>query len=350
MSLSEVGVPGQKIDVLHGGDVDPSGRLLSVAEIQQAFRELQARTPAGATNNGHNHRVVPAPPAPSMTASPSTPEPRRAEPSPAPSARSAATEAVPTPAPVAPAARISSTSPRPDQLQPEWIAVVAAHAGAGASTVALAIADVLAAAGKPVRLIETAHPARSGLVAASSAEMGLDPTGEWRRGSRELATIYRRTGDASPAGWPDLEPHGADTVIDLGLPAPASVSRLVEDKPHLVVVCRPCIPGVRITEHLLAAVGEQPVVVAAVGPKRWPGEVTHSLGPRLRLLRERGLVVAVDDDRALQVTGPTHAPLPKAVLAAAGDVLRLIRTAPDGVSNTLAHSAPRSRNKKGTTR
>jgi hypothetical protein len=349
MSLSEVGTPGQKIDVLHGGDVDPSGRLLSVAEIQQAFRELLARPPATATNNGNSHRVAPAPSAPPMTSAPPTAE-QRPEPATVASERSAATEPAYAPASAAPPPRSASTSPRPDRLQPEWIAVVAAHAGAGASTVALAIADVLAASARPVRLIETAHPARSGLVAAASAEMGLDPAGEWRRGSRELATIYRRTGDASPAGWPHLEPHGVDTVIDLGLPAPASLSRLVEDKPHLVVVCRPCIPGVRITEHLLAAVGEQPVVLAAVGPKRWPGEVTHSLGPRLRLLRERGLVIAVDDDRALQVTGPTHAPLPKAVLAAAGELLRLICIAPDGASNTLAHSAPRSRNKKGTTR
>ena len=349
MSLSEVGTPGQKIDVLHGGDVDPSGRLLSVAEIQQAFRELLARPPSTATNNGNSHRVAPAPSAPPMTSAPPAAE-QRPEPATVASERSAATEPAYAPASAAPPPRSASTSPRPDRLQPEWIAVVAAHAGAGASTVALAVADVLAASGRLVRLIETAHPARSGLVAASSAEMGLDPTGEWRRGSRELATIYRRTADANPAAWPALEPHIADTVIDLGLPAPASVTRLVEDKPHLVVVCRPSIPGVRITEHLLAAVGEQPVVVAAVGPKRWPSEVTHSLGTRLRALREQGLVVAVEDERALQVTGPTHAALPKAVLAAAGELLRLIRTAPSGAPTASAHSAPRTRSKKGTSR
>ena len=44
MSLSEVGVRGQCVDVLNGGDVAPDGRLLSVAEIQQAFHELRDRT------------------------------------------------------------------------------------------------------------------------------------------------------------------------------------------------------------------------------------------------------------------------------------------------------------------
>ena len=43
VSLSEVGRTGQRVDVVHGGDVAPDGRLLSVAEIQQAFRELRAR-------------------------------------------------------------------------------------------------------------------------------------------------------------------------------------------------------------------------------------------------------------------------------------------------------------------
>src|SRR3954465_4696067 len=50
MSLSGVGVPGQRVDVLNGGDVAPDGRLLSVAEIQQAFRELRVRKPSEAAS------------------------------------------------------------------------------------------------------------------------------------------------------------------------------------------------------------------------------------------------------------------------------------------------------------
>ena len=60
MSLSEVGVPGQRVDVLNGGDVAPDGRLLSVAEIQQAFRELRARQPSEtATAPRVGHRTAP---------------------------------------------------------------------------------------------------------------------------------------------------------------------------------------------------------------------------------------------------------------------------------------------------
>ena len=90
MSLSEVGVPGQRVDVLSGGDVDPSGRLLSVAEIQQAFRELRARTSAATTTPpAPAGRAVPAPTAPPMTTPGRvrTPRPRRTKASANPSRR-----------------------------------------------------------------------------------------------------------------------------------------------------------------------------------------------------------------------------------------------------------------------
>src|SRR5258705_9110159 len=133
MSVSEVGVPGQRVDVLNGGDVAPDGRLLSVAEIQQAFRELRARKPS-----------EPA----TCTGRPSGPA-RGSQP--------AVTHGA--------------------DLDGAWVSVVAAHAGAGASTVALAIADAAAAAGRATHLVETAHPTRSGLVAAANAELGLDASG-----------------------------------------------------------------------------------------------------------------------------------------------------------------------------
>src|SRR5690348_9315386 len=61
------------------------------------------------------------------------------------------------------------------------VAVVAAHAGAGASTVALAVAEALAAGGASTRLLDCADPARSGLAAATTTELGVDEVG-WRRG------------------------------------------------------------------------------------------------------------------------------------------------------------------------
>ena len=253
-------------------------QLLSVAEIQQALRVVRAAKPAAAVRDD--------PP----------------EPSGGGSAAAAA-------------------------LQPDWIAVVAAHSGAGASSVALAITDALSARGERARLIETAVPTRSGLVAATATEFGLDDSGDWRRGSRGAATVYRRACDESPAGWPPANP-GTSTVVDLGLPAAASIQRIANERPHLVVVCRPTIPGVRLAEHLLGHFDDgMAIAVAAVGPRRWPGEVDASLGSHLVRLRESGRVVAVPLERRLSVTGPSHLPLSKAVVEAGADLLRLLAEA-----------------------
>jgi hypothetical protein len=43
MTMSEVGRRDQLIDPVNGGDVAADGTLLSVAEIQQRFREERAR-------------------------------------------------------------------------------------------------------------------------------------------------------------------------------------------------------------------------------------------------------------------------------------------------------------------
>jgi hypothetical protein len=345
MSLSDVGVPGQQIDVLNGGDIDPSGRLLSVAEIQQAFRDLrqrrhrqaQASAPGPSrvtTEKGPHTGAAPEDAGPDTLVGPSA-EPPHISPAQPP----AAPHSSPKPAKAAEGG---------GRLGRDWTAVVAAHSGAGASCVALAIADALSAADRPCRLIEAAHPTRSGLVAAAAAELGMDPTGAWRRGSRHLTTLYRRAGDLTPNGWP--EPAGADpatTVVDLGLPAPANLSRLVNDQPHIVVVCRATVPGVRLAEHLLSELDTAPVVLAAVGAGRWPGEVTASLGPRVRGLRDAKQIVTIPDDRHLQVTGPTNSPLPKSVAAAGRSLLGLVDAAHPGGVTTWAQRAPRRR---GTTR
>ncbi len=311
MSLSEVGMPGQQVDVLNGGDVAPDGRLLSVAEIQQAFRDLRARTPSEAA-------TVRAPEQVQVEERPTGPG-GGSQPAPTPGA----------------------------DLDPTWVSVVAAHAGAGASTVALAIADAAAAAGRATHLIETAHPTRSGLVAAANAELGLDASGAWRRGNRGQVTIDRRAGNDSPRGWPiAATPDDGLVVVDLGLPTPDTVTRLATSGGRIVVVCRPTVPGVRLAEQLLNAI-TSPVIVASVGAGKWPGEVNASLGPRLRELRANNAVVPVAADRRLEVTGPTNSPLPKPVATAGRSLLGLIDDARSGDATASAQSAPR---RKGITR
>ena len=309
MKLSEIGVPGQFVDVLNGGDVGPDGRLLSVAELQQGFRKLLT-----------DLRAQPREMAPESDAF-----------------STAGTDS----APVDPVDRGADVGLN-------WIIVLAAHAGAGASTVALAVADAAAAAGNDVHLVESAHPARSGLVAVSDSELGPDPTGTWRRGLRGQVTIDRRADDVTPLGWPDtLEGADVVTVVDLGLPSIGNVTRLAASGARCILVSRATVPGVRFAEQSLDALSDLPVVVAVLGPSRWPGEVTSSLGPRLRRLHADNQVVTVPIDRHIEVTGPTNSPLPKSVLRAGRSLLGLINGVRSDAVSTMALSALRS---KGTTR
>lgn len=371
MSLSDVGVAGQQIDVINGGDVDPSGRLLSVAELQQAFRDLRRQRAQSTPTPRRPDEQPDSPPRstlrPHTSSSPVNAGPHTSPTADADRPHTSADDAVQRPhtSPevdlVKDADRAHSsagpvTSPLPaspavaSALGSDWVAVVSAHSGAGASCVALAVADALADTGRACRLIEAAHPARSGLVAAASAELGTDPSGAWRRGSRRLTTLYRRATDAAPQGWPDPLQDAA-TVVDLGLPAPANVARLVADRPCIVLVCRVTVPGLRLAEQLLAELDGTSIVLAAVGPGRWPGEVAASVGDRVRALREGRRVVTVPDDRRLQVTGPTNSPLPKSVLHAGRELLGLIdaaRLGSAGAPPTL--TAPPASRTKGTTR
>lgn len=395
MTMSEVGRPGQLVDPINGGDVAGDGTLLSVAEIQQRFREERARrglaaaprstaphaSPACSTSAATSpHPATPLPDPRTAAAAPTTaPAPVRT-----PAAVSAvkpaagrAPEPAPEPAPTAnrngrrqlPTDRVHSTPTahtvaaasgtaarrRPLEIPPGWVRVLAGHSGAGASTVALALADAAAAAGRPSQVIEAAAPSRSGLVSAASRELDVDESGAWRRGSRPHAatsvpvTITRRAGERQPSGWPTVQAAGELLVaVDLGL-VPTDAVADVAGK-LLVVVCRATIPGVRLTEQLLNRLADSTVVVAMLGGRRWPGEVAASAGPRLRALRDAGRVVTVPLDGHLAVTGPTHVPLPKAVLAAGRALLGLIDAAgPGGVSAppTTAQTAPRQ---KGTTR
>lgn len=337
---------------LESGDVERTPRTLSVAEIQQVLREVQARhprpsagrmgAPSQRPENGNSHH-----PAFEGERVPPARRPRRARAGTPGKDRGDTGEA-------APARRgdiqagIGQRASHGPQLEAGWIGVLAAHAGAGASTVALILGDAAAAVGWRVHLVDTAHPRQSGLVAAASEELGPDVTGAWRRGLRSGVTIDRRATDMAFGGWP-IPPAGNRpplTVVDLGLAGPENLTPLVADRSRLVVVCRPTVPGVRLTEQLLEQLSGQPVVVAAVGPARWPGQVVASLGPRLGTLRAAGRVAPVPMDRRLQVAGPTSAPLPRPLRAAGHALLELVDDSHPGAlarssaANTRPVSSP----------
>jgi hypothetical protein len=206
------------------------------------------------------------------------------------------------------------------------VQVVAGHAGAGASTVALAVAEGLAE-GRRVALVDCAEPVRSGLAAASAIELGTDDDG-WRRGRRGPLDIFRLARSPADGGFPPL-PETIDAarlvVVDAGW---SLTCRLLGSPDPLVrgamvVVTRVTVPGVRQTEQVLAAI-DGGAVVAAVGPARWPQVVQVSCSPRLRELRSRGRVVRVPVDRRLQAAGLSGDRLPKPVSAAGRSLAALL--------------------------
>lgn len=237
-------------------------------------------------------------------------------------------------------AAVPDTAARPDAGSIPWAAfkvgdpvvlVVAGHAGAGASTVALAVAEGLAEA-RRVQLVDYAEPGRSGLTAAPTIEMGAD--GPWRRGRRGRLDLVRLTRHPADGGLPpppetdDAEPL---RVVDAGwsltyalFDPPGSVVRGA----RVVVVTRVTVSAVRQTEHVLAAFDGE-AAVAAVGPARWPRLVEVSCGPRLGELRSRGQVVPVPIDRRLHIAGLTGDRLPKSVAAAGRSLAALLASAAD---------------------
>jgi hypothetical protein len=209
------------------------------------------------------------------------------------------------------------------------VAVFAAHAGAGASTVAVAVADALSERGLPVRLVELCDPARSGLAAATNAELGEDGSG-WRRGRRGAVTLDRlveRSRAVADVPAPRaLEGGGASEVLvlDVGWPARDAyavggwLAAALQDA-AVLLVCRPTVPGIRQAEYLAAEMASHsrcPILLAAVGRARWPGAVTASAGAELRAARAERRLVTVPANRRLEVDGLTADPLPNPIKAA----------------------------------
>lgn len=197
------------------------------------------------------------------------------------------------------------------------VVVTAGHAGAGATTVALAVAEGLAAS-RRVQLVEYADPAQSGLTSASTIELGTD--GAWRRGRRgrlDILRLARPSGSEPPA---PLTGDDGDAVLvvdaDRSLTTALLRGRSSLGSGDLVVVAtRVTVPAMRQTEQVLAAVDGE-AWVAAVGPSRWPRAVEATVGSHLGRLRSAGRVVRVPLDARLAVDGLTGDRLPRAVAAA----------------------------------
>lgn len=301
--LAAVGRPSVARDVVDGGDVEPTtGRLLSVAELQRALQAARlGPVPAGPATAARS--ALPALSAPIVDRL-------------APAAR---TETAP--AGVATDGQLTAVV-RPDGTH-LWVAVVGAHGGAGASTVAVALADAAAAGGHLVHLVGCGGLAGYGLLAAATVELGVDPTGMWRTGRRgPRVTVDRLITTA--AQWPaPPAASGVLTVVDAEAGA-ARAPETLATAAAVLLVCRLSVPGVQCAEQLLGPLLEhgRPVLVAAVGGGRWPGAVTGATGPLLRRLQADRQVLTVPTDRDLLTHGPTGRALPRPVSRAGAALLR----------------------------
>jgi hypothetical protein len=273
--------------LLSGADVDPvTGGLLSIAQLQLVLRARRRPDPSADRLPGTRGPTQTVDPAPAR------------------------------------AAHLPWTA---GLVARRSVVVMAAHPGAGCSTVALAIADAAARMAE-VQLVECAPAACSGLAAAAHAELGVTDGG-WRRGRRGRVMISRPA-DGVPGVPPEVGPGVPEVlVVDVGTHDLAPIEGAVP-----VLVCHASVPGVRRAEQALASLDQ--AVVAAVGPGRWPGAVRASCGPRLRAVREAGGLVTVPPARRLQVDGVSSAGLPRGVAAAGLALWRLLDRGPRPVTDT----------------
>lgn len=207
--------------------------------------------------------------------------------------------------------------PEPAAAPVRGIAVVGAHPGAGATTVAVALVDALDATGHQTTLVDLA-PAPDAF-AAAEREVDLRVPG-WRAGRRGQIQILRRTHEAeSPAFSTDFVVDGRMDAVD-----------------SQVLVCRATLPSIRCAEAALSD-----GVVAVVGVRRWPRVVAASLGPALRRASEDRRIVFVPPDRSLERNGVDAAPLPSGVQAAGRHVIELLWPDVAGPSPTRWRGRPR---------
>lgn len=276
---------------------------VSVAEMQQALRALKARK-AGGADAAAGGFVLPS-------------EPLDAAPSEQPGTIEAAPGAQPASAPGETAI---------GELHTEWVVLLGAHGGTDSALVALAVGDAAAQSGRRVQLIETAEPARSGLANAAGENLGTDATRAWLRGGRNGMTLDRRApGEVTLAAWPLPPPGGVElTLVDLGTIDYPTLHQVAASGARVIVVCRATVPGLRLTEQVLAGLTERHVSVAAIGPAKWPRKVSDGRGPILAGLLSIGQLVIVPTDRRIETAGPSPAALPRPILDAGRALLGLV--------------------------
>jgi len=238
----------------------------------------------------------------------------------------------------------ATTRTRAPQRQPDTtlsglvVMVVGCHGGAGASTLALAVAEAARESGRSARLLDCASAERSGLLTAVDAELGVDGSG-WRHGRRARLPIDRvcdalASATDVPAPPDDALEHVDVTVVDTGWGASDVLTgdswlAQVAESAAVVLAARATIPALRQLEQALGTCPGEPVV-AVLGPTRRARSVHATAGRLLKAAMSAGRVVAVPSDRHLAAAGISCAPLPRAVVDAGRQVFaRVLAADPD---------------------
>ncbi|MBC7632603.1 hypothetical protein [Aeromicrobium sp.] len=231
------------------------------------------------------------------------------------------------------AGQFRGTGPRVRKPINDWspsgrtVAVIGATGRVGATTVAVAIAEVASA---PARVVECGPRHSSGLIATTTAEMGATPTG-WHRGVRGDVLIERLERDVDePATVPAPDATDRDlTIIDVSWDlgrvrrADSWLNTLVDAVP-LVIVSIATVSGMRFLDQALRLTDRPDdtwCVIAGPTIKRWPKSLRAACTQRIDGAVTGGRLSHAPLLSSLAVIGLTPAPLPASLLSACAPVL-----------------------------
>jgi hypothetical protein len=220
-------------------------------------------------------------------------------------------------APVAVADLVSAVRrQRSGTTTPAWIAerssgcltrVRGAQPGAGASTVAVALADAVTDGGV-VTVVDLAVDDAFGVSASIDARADLALRG-WSGGRRGGVRVVRPVDDVA----------GADTI-------PGHVIVDTQDWVwHVdsdVLVTRATVPSVLRAEGALA--DRSADAIAVVGASNWPAAARACFGPRLKAMDVQKRIVFFPSESELEINGLSAEPLPASTARAARRLLDLL--------------------------
>jgi hypothetical protein len=220
-------------------------------------------------------------------------------------------------APVAVADLVSAVRrQRSGTTTPAWIAerssgcltrVRGAQPGAGASTVAVALADAVTDGGV-VTVVDLAVDDAFGVSASIDARADLALRG-WSGGRRGRVRVVRPLDDVA----------GADAI-------PGHVIVDTQDWVwHVdsdVLVTRATVPSVLRAEGALA--DRSADAIAVVGASKWPAAARACFGPRLKAMDVQKRIVFFASESELEINGLSAEPLPASMARAARRLLDLL--------------------------